>query len=174
MIPSKAIGRALSVVMVIAIVLAAFLGYAVGASNLRESISTVLSTMTITSNSLNSTTITVTKLASYSTNDQILTLTEYIIENYTLQTDTVILYSQSSTTYTCLVGTASLGITRSTSSFALENATGVFTSVTVTTVYSIGGSGLTTTTITGSYPLTTYVTTNNGSTTAVTTCSAES
>ncbi len=170
---SRAISKVLSIVVVIAIILVAFLGYAVGATTQRASTYTASSTVTTTSYSLNSTTITVTKLVTYSASGQVLTLTEYVTD-YDLQTDTEVLYSQSSTTYSCFVGTVSLGVTSSTSSFGLENATGVFTSVTVTTVYSLAGSGLTTTTITGSYPLTTYATTSDGSSITLTTCSAES
>ena len=172
MITSRAIGQVLSLVIVIAVILAAFLGYVIGESNQNEPTSTVLSTVTTTSYSLISTTITVTILVSNSTIGQVLTLTEYVTD-YAMQTYTVILYSQSSTTYTCYAGTASYGVTGGATSFALENTTGLFTSVTVATVYSTVNNGITTTTITGSYPLTTYATTGNGSTTTITTCAAE-
>jgi hypothetical protein len=108
-------------------------------------------------------------ITSLPTGGGILTLTEYVTD-YEQQTNTVILYVQSSTTYVCFVGTASLGVTMGPISIASENATGVFSSLTVTTMYSTVDNGITTTTITGSYPLVTYTTTISNSTVVTTEC----
>ncbi len=128
------------------------------------SLQTVIQNHTTTS--LETTTSYVTSLPA---GGGILTLTEYVTD-YEQQTNTVVLYVYSSTTYTCYVGTAYLGVTRGAISFALENTTGVFTSVTVTTMYSTIDNGITTTTVTGSYPLITYTTTSDNSTVTTTGC----
>lgn len=83
------------------------------------------------------------------------------------------LYVYSSTTYTCYEGIASLGVTRGAISLALENTAGIFTSVTITTVYSTVNNGITVTTVAGSYPLTIFTTTSSNFTIATTECMQE-
>lgn len=131
----NAISQILAVVIVVAVILAAFGGYEYRAVSSRSS--PIPAT----------------------------TLIEYVT-NYFSQTDTVILYNQSSTTYTCTVGTV-YASPASTTSFVVENITGKFFT-TITTITSSAPNQVSTTTITGYYPLTTY-TTKSGNTTVTST-----
>ena len=192
LVSKSAISRVASIVVVILIILVAFGGYAFGSFNQKPTLShtetvystqTVPTTRTLIITNTNGTTLTVfvTNASSPSTlkittssNGKLVTLTEYVVTEYCCET-TYVLYSVSSVSYTCVVGTLAYHIvTISTSFVPYElNTTGTF-SATVTTISTQTNVSPSITTVTESFPLTTYVTSSNGSTTTITTCSAES
>lgn len=134
---SIAISQILSIVIIVAVIAAAFGGYAIGSTNNK-----------VTPSSL-------------------ITLTENVNQYY-LQTDTVVLYSQSSTTYTCSEGTVYVSPIYSTS-FDVRNISGAF-QATITTVTSSSPNSVVTTTLSRYFPLTTYTSTINNSTYSTTEC----
>ena len=154
LVSRSAISRVASVVIVVLIIAAAFGGYSVGSVNQRTSTyTTTLSAQTITT----------------STGGRTVTLTEHITY-YGIYTYTYEVYSTSSSTYTCAIGTVGLNPYSSSTSLEPVNVTGSFTA-TVKTVAIQTVTG--TTSIfrsTSSYPLGTTVTTVGNSTVTTTTC----
>lgn len=170
---ARAISQSLSVVLVIGIIVAAFAGYVAGSSGGQRvtEIATTPPADTVTTTASLIYPTTVTDTITSIDNGHVITFTKYIVV-YNVEVDTEVIYVQSSTTYTCMVGTANLFNASTTTSFASTgNASGIF-SATITTVHLVDVS-YTTTTVTGIFPLVTNTITTNGSTSTTTFCQPE-
>lgn len=179
---SRAISRALSILIVVVVVAAAFGGYLAGShptpmpnvstvTKTEQSINTIENNYTLTVPF--TTTRTVTTIETNSGNETLVTLTEYVY-GYFVNVVTQDIFSNSSATFSCIINPTRTGfpVDVTTSIAPLKNVTGTV-SVTLTTTFSVTSTTTSTTTVSVQFPLTTSVTTQNGSTETVTTCSAE-
>jgi len=172
----RAVSQTLSVMIVVAVILAAFGGYVVG-TNSQAALSSQPPSTEIVTLTVTQTVVTIQVVTyhppSQQTSGKLISLTEYIT-GYDVEIDTVVLYVQSSTTYTCFEGTAEVAQTSTATVLpVLVNVSGVLT-ISVATVESNTVNGTTTTTITSSFPLTTQVTTIDNSTVTTTECAVVS